>query len=284
MATGLDANIPEIWTKDFLELYHNSIVMKDLVNKNYEGQIKAGGDTVHVNVAGDVTVSNYTREASVSYQTITTTKESMTISDARIFAFRMDVLDVAQLSVDMFAKEREQGAKKTARAIDTTLLAHYANADAANVRGSTSAPISLTKDNIFDEFTEMGTLLNVANAVGMNRYAVVHPQIAKLIQLSPELRNRSTGIVDTNIQDGLMVKNFAGFEVHVTTNMATVSSTYPLMFFTEEYISFAEQVQDLVYIEKMETYAGPGMRNVTLFDSNVFTQVDGEGATLYAAA
>lgn len=284
MPTGVDPLIPEIWTKDFLDLYHTECVMRDLVNTDFEGDLKNGGDTVHVNVAGTITLNDYTREQTITYQTITATKESMTISDQRYWAFRLDVLDVAQLTVDMMAKEREEAALTYRDAVDTTLLAHYANTDAANVRGSTGAPINLTKDNIFDEFTKMGTLLRVANARGRKKRAVVSAQIAELVQLSPELRTRSTGIVDTNIQNGLMVKNFAGWELHVTTNMATVSGAYPLMFFTENFINFVEQVNNVKIFPDMEQYAGPGARGINLFDSKVFTQVDGEGAVMYAAA
>lgn len=284
MATGLDANIPEIWTKDFLLRYHNNCVMRNLCNTKYEGVLKNGGDTVHVHVPGAITLNSYTRESAVTYQTLTTTKESMTISDSRDWAFRIDALDVAQLTVDMLQVERDEAALTYRDAVDTSILAHYANTDASNVVGSTGSPISLTKDNVFDYFAGMGTLLSVANARGMKRSAVVPPAVAEMIVKSPELRNRSTGMVDTNIQNGLMIKNFAGFELYVTTNMAAVSGAYPLMFFTEHFIHFVEQVNTIEVIPSLQNYHGPGVKGLALFDSKVFTQTDGEGAVLYAAA
>lgn len=282
--TGFDANIPEVWTKDILDIYHENVVMRNLVNTDYEGEIKKGGDTVHVNIPGTVTLNNYVRESTVVYQTLTTTKETMTIADQRDWAIRMDALDIAQLTVDMFAKERTEAALTLRDAIDSTLLAHYANTDAANIVGSTSAPITLTKDNVYDYVTGMMTRLRVALARGRKKNMVVPPAIAELIQLSPEFRNRSTEVVDRTIQNGLMAKNYAGFDLHVTTNMATVSGTYPLMFFTEHFISFAEQVNTVDIFPKLEQYHGPGARGLALFDSKTFTHLDGEGAVLYAAA
>lgn len=282
--TGFDANIPEVWTKDILDIYHNNVVMRGLVNTDYEGDIKQGGDTVHVHIPGSVTLNNYTRESTVVYETLTTTKETMTIAQQKNWAIRMDALDIAQLTVNMFEKERAEAALTLRDAIDTRLLSHYANTDAANILGSTGAPISLTKDNIYDYVVSMSTRLDVALARGRKRNMVVPPAIKELIQLSPEFRNRSTEIVDKTIQNGLMAKNYGGFDLHVTTNMATVSGTYPLMFFTEHFISFAEQVNTVEVLPKLEQYYGPGARGLALYDSKVFTHLDGEGAVLYAAA
>jgi len=282
--TGFDPSIPEIWTKDILDIYHNNVVMRDLVNTDYEGEIKQGGDTVHVHIPGHVTLNDYTRESTVVYETLSTTKESMTIAQQKNWAFRMDALDIAQLKVDMFAKERTEAGLTLRDAIDTRLLGHYANTDAANIVGSVNAPIILTKDNIYDYVVGMATRLDVALARGRKRNMVVPPAIKELIQLSPEFRNRSTEVVDRTIQNGLMAKNYAGFDLHVTTNMANVSGAYPLMFFTEHFISFAEQVNTVEVLAKLEQYYGPGARGLALYDSKVFTHLDGEGAVLYAAA
>lgn len=283
--TGLDPNIPEIWTKDTLDLYHNSCVMRELVNTDYEGEIRQGGDTVHVNIPGQITLNNYTRESTVVYQTLTTTKESMTIAQQKDWAFRIDTLDMAQLTVEMFKKERDEASLTLRDAIDTRLLSHYANTDAANIVGGTGAnAIVLTKDNVYDYFVGMGTRLDNALARGRKRNAVISPEIKELILLSPEFRNRSTGVVDDTIKNGMIAKNYAGFGLHVSTNMQAVSSAYPLLFFTEHFISFAEQVNTVEILEKMEQYHGSGARGLALYDSKVFTHLDGEGAVLYAAA
>jgi hypothetical protein len=284
-STGLDANIPEIWTLDCLDIYHNGCVMRELVNKDYEGEIKQGGDTVHVNIPGAVTLHDYTRESTVVYETLTTTKESMTIAQQKNWAFRMDALDIRQLKAPMFKKEREEAALTLRDAIDTRLLSHYINTDATNIVGGTGAnAIPLTKDNVYDYFVGMMTRLRNANARGRKKNAVVPPEIAELITLSPEFRNRSTSVVDDTIQNGLMAKNYGGFSLHVSTNLQAVSGSYPLMFFTEHFISFAEQVNTVEILEKMEQYYGPGARGLALYDSKVFTHLDGEGAVLYAAA
>ena len=49
--TGLDSGgrnvfIPEIWSKKLLKIFDNIVVMKKLVNTDYEGEIKDAGDTV----------------------------------------------------------------------------------------------------------------------------------------------------------------------------------------------------------------------------------------------
>lgn len=52
--------IPEIWSARLLEHMDKVHVYANLMNRDYEGDIKAYGDTVHINLLGDITISNYT--------------------------------------------------------------------------------------------------------------------------------------------------------------------------------------------------------------------------------
>lgn len=55
--------IPEIWSARLLEHMDKVHVYANLMNRDYEGDIKAYGDTVHINLLGDITISNYTGSA-----------------------------------------------------------------------------------------------------------------------------------------------------------------------------------------------------------------------------
>ena len=54
--------IPEIWSARLLEHMDKVHVYANLMNRDYEGDIKAYGDTVHINLLGDITISNYRSE------------------------------------------------------------------------------------------------------------------------------------------------------------------------------------------------------------------------------
>ncbi len=52
--------IPEIWSARLLEHLDKVHVYASLLNRDYEGEIKAFGDTVHINQVGNITVKDYT--------------------------------------------------------------------------------------------------------------------------------------------------------------------------------------------------------------------------------
>ena len=63
MAHSSIANfVPQIWTARFLQALNNASVFGALVNRNYEGEISAAGDTVKIpTMTSSVTVRDYTR-------------------------------------------------------------------------------------------------------------------------------------------------------------------------------------------------------------------------------
>ncbi len=279
-----DAWIPEIWSKKLLKQIHNTSVMRALVNTDYQGEIKNAGDTVHARLPAPVTISPYVRETDISYEALTLTDTTFTIAQQKYYAFAIDDLDQAQMDLNFWEKQTPEAAIAIRDVIDTRLLSHYANADANNVVGSTSAPITLTPENVYSWFVRMQRLLDDQKALPSQRRVVVPPLVKEMILASPQMSQRSTNMVDDTIENGWSIKNFAGFEVHVTTNMVPINNTYPIMFFTPRYITFAMQFQKDGEKIRLEKQFGTGVRGVYLYDSKVFTQYDGDGATLYAAA
>jgi len=282
MATGKDAWIPEIWSKKMLQILHNTSVMRGLVNTDYQGAIKNGGDTVYARIPSAVTVGTYTRESDITVEALTVTKTSFVIDQQKYWAFDLDDLDKAQLDLPFAPIHTNEATIKMRDTIDTRLLSHYANTDAANVLGSTTTPIGLTKDNVYTYFTNVGLLLDNQKALSKRR-AVVPPAVKELILNSPQLTTRGTNLVDETVTNGKLMKNFGGMEIHVTTNMAQVSGTYPLMFFTERYISFAMQFTKIEKVRREKRFADL-VKGLALYGSTVFTQYDGDGAVLYMAA
>ena len=50
--------IPEIWSARLLEHMDKVHVYANLMNRDYEGDIKAYGDTVHINLLGEITIND----------------------------------------------------------------------------------------------------------------------------------------------------------------------------------------------------------------------------------
>ena len=52
--------IPEVWSARLLEHLDKVHVYAALMNRDYEGDIRAYGDTVHINQIGSITINDYT--------------------------------------------------------------------------------------------------------------------------------------------------------------------------------------------------------------------------------
>ena len=53
--------IPEVWSAAILEALRAKLVFPSLCNRDYEGDIREAGDTVHITGYDDVTVRKYVR-------------------------------------------------------------------------------------------------------------------------------------------------------------------------------------------------------------------------------
>ena len=58
--------IPELWSARLLHQLDKAHIAANLVNRNYEGEIKKQGDTVHINSIGNITIKDYTKASDIA--------------------------------------------------------------------------------------------------------------------------------------------------------------------------------------------------------------------------
>lgn len=283
MANTLENFIPEIWSKKLIKLFDKSVVMAGLVNRDWEGEIKNAGDTIHVRQFGDITISSYTRNSTtISEQDIASTDNTMAIDQSKYFAFKVDDLDKAQSDIDAMEGYTKRAAIAIRNTIDARLLTHYADANASNVPNTSGTPVTLTPSNIYDYFVDQRKLLmdqDIDPDAEIN--VVINPAVHAVMLKSPELRDRSTSMVDETIRNGYLGK-FAGLNVSVTTNYTAVSGTIPLMFFTRDFITFASQLTKLEHYRPHTSFSD-AIKGLYLYGSKVFTNHAKAGGVLYVS-
>ena len=256
----LGAFIPEFWSKKLNAKLNDVGVMKDCVNKKYEGEIKNAGDKVNIQEVGDITVSTYDPDdanfTSITYQKLQGTTQSLEIDQQKYFAFEVDDITKTQANVELTDKYIARAAYSIEITKDTFLLGKRADVDAGNiVSGYSTSQAGLTKDNVYKLFVDLKKKLRTANAIsqkgkdanGRRPWAVVNPDIEALILLSPEMKDRGSALVDKNVREGT-VYDFCGFDVMVATNMKTVSNVVEVLVGIEDAITFAGQVAKIEHI------------------------------------
>ena len=71
--------IPEIWSARLLEHMDKVHVYANLMNRDYEGDIKAYGDTVHINLLGEITINDYSGSDISDPQELDSTQQNLVI-------------------------------------------------------------------------------------------------------------------------------------------------------------------------------------------------------------
>jgi hypothetical protein len=271
--------IPEIWSKKLLKVFNKTVVMGNLVNRDFEGDIQSAGDVVHVRTFGDVTINDYTRDMTISFQSLTDPMVDLTIDQQKYFAFKVDDLNKAQADINILEGYASRAAIAIRDVVDSRLIGHYADVDSGNVIGTDLAPITLTSSNIYSYITQLGEMLDNSNITSEGRNLVITPKFKTMLLQSDEF-TRASSLGDNVIQNGY-IGNVAGFAVHVTTNNPVVSGVVNLMAFTQDYISFASQVSKVETVRPYNMFAD-AVKGLYLYGSKVM--LPKAGAVLKASA
>lgn len=233
--------IPELWSARLLSALEKTHVAANLVNRDYEGEIRQQGDTVHINSIGAVTVKDYTRNSDISApETLSTTDQTLTISQAKYFNFQIDDVDAAQAAGDLMEKAMSMSAyalKDTADAYILGVLA--AGAVSANVIGG-STPIALTKDNIYENIVKLRLILDKKSVPLEGRTLVIPPEAyALLLQDSRFVSGSESG--SEAVRSGY-IGSVAGFEIYESNNCAKNGTTYTITAQVKSACTYAEQI------------------------------------------
>lgn len=277
----LSALKPIVWSKKIQQRFDKLIVMKKLVNTDFQGEIKSSGSSVRVPRLGDVTVSSYTENSTMSLTEVAVTTSDLSINQKKSMYFGIDKVTEAQSSIKgLLDRYADRAAVAIANTIDSRLLTHYADADAANILYSAAAPLSMTPSNVYPLFVNAGARL-AAQGVKGDVNIVIPTELYSILLQAPEFTQRSTAETDKVIKNGT-VGVFANMNVHVTTNMARTSGAWPIMFFTKDFISFAMQVTEIEFEKPTGTFVD-ACKMLYVYGSQVLTGHAVCGGTAYVS-
>ena len=243
--------IPEVWSARLLEHLDNVHVYAALMNRDYEGDIRAYGDTVHINQIGNITINDYTGDDIAAPEELDSTMMELKIDQAKYFNFQIKDIDNAQSNpkvVDAAMQRASYGINDT---IDRYLAALLlAGADG----GSTITAGALTSENAYDYLVDLGVSLNEHNVPMLGRWVVIPPWFHGLLLKDPRFVGNGTGYNQAILQGG-WVGDAAGFRIHLSNNVPLSDSTYSVIAGTNAAGSFAEQLVELEAYRREENFS-----------------------------
>ena len=238
--------IPKLGSARLLNALDKSHVFANVVNRDYEGEIKKMGDTVHINTIGAVTIGTYTQNTDFSSgpETLATTDQTLTIDQAKYFNFQVDDIDAAQAAGDIMDKAMTRAAYGLADASDKYIAGILAGAaDASNLVSSSA--VALTSSNVYENVVKMRTILDKANVPTAGRWLVIPPEMYALILLDDRFVKTGGEMAEGILRTGL-VAQAAGFDIYLSNNCVSVNSnstdTYTIVGGVDSAATYAEQI------------------------------------------
>ena len=243
--------IPEVWSARLLEHLDKVHVYAALMNRDYEGDIRAYGDTVHINQIGSITINNYTGDDIEDPEELDSTMMELKIDQAKYFNFQVKDIDNAQSHpklVDAAMQRASYGINDT---IDQYLASLLLSGAAG---GSVITAGTLTSENAYDYLVDLGVLLNEHNVPMLGRWVVIPPWFHGLLLKDPRFVGNGTGYNQAILQGG-WVGDAAGFRIHLSNNVPLSSGTYSVIAGTNAAGSFAEQLVELEAYRREENFS-----------------------------
>ena len=261
--------IPEVWSARLLEHLDNVHVYSALLNRDYEGDIRAYGDTVHINQIGDIAINDYTGEDLAAPEELDSTMMELKIDQAKYFNFPVKDIDNAQSNPKVVDAAMQRASYNINDVIDNYL----AGLLLAGVKSeSTITAKTLTSANAYDYLVDLGVLLNEHNVPMLGRWVVIPPWFHGLLLKDERFVGNGTGYNQAILQGG-WVGDAAGFRIHLSNNVPESAGSYSVIAGTNAAGSFAEQLVELEAY-RLEKNFSDGLKGLHVYGAKV-TQPDG---------
>lgn len=258
--------IPEVWSAAILEALRAKLVFPSLCNRDYEGDIREAGDTVHITGYNDVTVHEYVRGKAITVDDVTDKEAAvLKIDKSDYFAFKVNDLDKAQAKADLTGKFTNSAAYNMMKNVEnyiSNLMDTAVSTPAKTVDVGTPADAYLA-------VVEAGRKLDVQNVPDEGRWLVVSPDFyALLLQDSRFIEGTEAG--HNTLLNGV-VGQVRGFTVVKSNNVPRKSAspdTQSILAGTNAAVTFAQQVSK-VEAMRMQTDFADMVRGLDLYGAKV---------------
>lgn len=220
--------IPDVWAAALLTTLDKALVYgsSEVVNRDYEGDISAFGDTVHITNIVDPAIATYTRDTNLADpQALTDDEQLLVIDQANSFNFQIDDIDKAQVRNDgalMIEATRRAGFGLRDKA-DQLIASRMAGA-AGNALGVVDGT---TATNVYDRLLVPAAVkLDEANVPEELRWIILAPAAYGKLQLDGRFIKVNEAGSSAGLRNGI-VGEAAGFRIFKSNNAFQANRTVP---------------------------------------------------------
>lgn len=156
--------VPELYSKKVLRNFYETTFWQQVMNTDYEGEIKGQGAKVHIRKTPEITVSAYSIGTKLDYQVPTKDATELLIDQGIYSAFQVDDVNKAQADIELVNMFAKDAAQRIAIAVDQEVFEFMSDGAAATNKGANAGAISTNID--LGLLAGVGTTLEVATDSG----------------------------------------------------------------------------------------------------------------------
>ncbi len=228
--------IPPPWRARLLERLHKQLVFGALCNRNYEGELRQYGDTVHINSLSDISVKTYTPNTDIDDpEQLSGTDRTLVINHGAYCNFYLNDVDRAQARPDLLEAAMRGAARRLAE--DTEAYVLSVIIEQAGITGTIAAGADM-----YESLIAIKTALDQNNVPRTGRKLVVPPTVEAELLKDSRFLTAGGSIAEPALADGAMARA-AGFDIYISNDL-----NGQLVALTEDGVTLAQQ------ITKMEAY------------------------------
>lgn len=243
----LDTFIPQVWSANLLENLNDKHVYVSLLNRDYEGEIRASGDSVRINSIGRVTIQDYTKNGSLNApETLDGDGQVLIVDQAKAFNFEVDDIDKAQQKPQVMSRFMEEAAWGLADVRDNfaAVLMVAGVATANKLSAATSVGVGASDDDAYSILVDLDVQMTITNTPSGGRWAVIPPWFHGVLRKDPRFVSFGTGENRGTLANG-SIGQVANLMIHQSNNVPVAGSDYTIIAGHSSCGTFAAQITDV---------------------------------------
>jgi N4-gp56 family major capsid protein len=268
--------LPQIWSARILAKLEKNLVFAQpgVVNRDYEGDIRADGDRVHIHSFNDLTVSSYTKNSTtISYENLTDSRVTLLIDQSKYFAFSIDDIDAAQMRPELIDAASDRATYQLAEVADSYVAGLYSGASTSSP-DNTIETSQFTATNVYQKLVDLSVLMDQVNLPAGGRFIVAPPWVKGLL-----LQNSS--FVTAAKPDAVLngeIGQIAGIRILVSNNVKTTGTSPVVSHMMAGHASALAYAEQIVNVEglRLEGSFADAVRGLHLYGAKVL-----DGAMLF---
>ena len=235
--------IPEVWSARLLEHLRKNLVVANLFNRNYEGEISQMGDTVHINQLAEITIKDYTANVDIENpDQLSTTSIPLVIDQGDYYNFYLNDVDRAQARGDLMDNAMRSSAYGLADKLDMYLAGLLATGTLTTGLGTDANPLYVNAQTAYELVVKMKVALDKANVPTQGRYLLMPPEFEGYMLLDQRFAGGTGNNAEARLING-MVGRAAGFDIYISNNVKnTDGALFKVCASTVDQATYANQL------------------------------------------